>query len=137
MADVSGAPASAEEDIDAGASGFCAEVWERGAAMRDAITTMPFVKELADGSLAPAAFRHYLVQDSLYLREYSRALAIASSKATSATSQVRRGRLVFRPANDNNALNTLSDPPHSRKSVLGSSSVQTPDISHVGHMVMR
>jgi len=49
---------------------------------------MPFVTQLADGTLAKASFRHYLIQDSFYLRAYSRALAIASSKAHTPDAQV-------------------------------------------------
>jgi thiaminase (transcriptional activator TenA) len=32
---------------------------------------------LADGSLAEAAFRHYLVQDYLFLTEFARAYALS------------------------------------------------------------
>ena len=37
----------------------------------------PFTNGLADGSLAEAAFRHYLVQDYLFLTEFARAYALS------------------------------------------------------------
>ncbi|GAY10255.1 thiaminase II [Pseudonocardia sp. N23] len=58
----------------------------------------PFVTGLTDGSLPHESFRHYIVQDSHYLRGYSKALAACAAKAptddetvmfaTSATSAV-------------------------------------------------
>jgi thiaminase/transcriptional activator TenA len=41
-----------------------------------AYTEHPFTNGLADGSLAEAAFRHYLVQDYLFLTEFARAYAL-------------------------------------------------------------
>lgn len=41
----------------------------------------PFVQGLADGSLPPAAFRRYLVQDYLFLVQFVRAQALAIVKA--------------------------------------------------------
>ncbi|MCP1762590.1 thiaminase [Bradyrhizobium japonicum] len=40
-----------------------------------AYTEHPFTSGLADGSLPEAAFRHYLVQDYLFLIEFARAYA--------------------------------------------------------------
>jgi thiaminase (transcriptional activator TenA) len=45
-----------------------------------AILDHPFIEGLADGSLERDAFRFYVVQDALYLREYARALAICAAK---------------------------------------------------------
>ena len=42
-----------------------------------AYTEHPFTEGLADGSLTEAAFRHYLVQDYLFLIEFARAYAIS------------------------------------------------------------
>ena len=44
-------------------------------------TQHDFVKGLADGSLPPAAFIHYMVQDYVYLIHYSRAWAMGVVKA--------------------------------------------------------
>jgi thiaminase (transcriptional activator TenA) len=41
----------------------------------------PFTTAMADGSLAEPAFRHYLVQDYLFLIEFARAYALAVYKA--------------------------------------------------------
>jgi thiaminase/transcriptional activator TenA len=42
----------------------------------------PFVRELAAGTLDPAAFRRWLTQDYHYLLDYARAVATAAAKAT-------------------------------------------------------
>ena len=42
----------------------------------------PFIKELADGTLPEEKFLHYLIQDTLYLREYARAFAMAMYRST-------------------------------------------------------
>ena len=46
-----------------------------------AYTEHPFTDALADGSLPEAAFRHYLVQDYLFLIEFARAYALAVYKS--------------------------------------------------------
>ena len=46
-----------------------------------AYTGHPFTEGLADGSLAEAAFRHYLVQDYLFLIEFARAYALSVYKS--------------------------------------------------------
>jgi thiaminase/transcriptional activator TenA len=55
----------------------------KGAASAEwrAYTEHPFTNGLADGSLAEAAFRHYLVQDYLFLIEFARAYALAVYKS--------------------------------------------------------
>lgn len=69
---------------------FSQTVWEDVAPLRRAIHDHPFLNELAAGTLAPESFRHYILQDSLYLAEYSRALALAAARAPTAS-----GRLEF------------------------------------------
>jgi thiaminase/transcriptional activator TenA len=54
----------------------CAPEWR-------AYTWHPFVQGLADGTLPPAAFRRYLVQDYLFLLQFARAFALAAYKAES------------------------------------------------------
>src|SRR3954447_1698000 len=44
-------------------------------------TEHPFTNALADGSLSEAAFRHYLVQDYLFLIEFARAYALSVYKS--------------------------------------------------------
>jgi thiaminase (transcriptional activator TenA) len=46
-----------------------------------AYTEHPFTNGLADGSLAAAAFRHYLAQDYLFLIEFARAYALSVYKS--------------------------------------------------------
>jgi thiaminase len=46
-----------------------------------AYTEHPFTNGLADGSLAETAFRHYLVQDYLFLIEFARAYALSVYKS--------------------------------------------------------
>lgn len=48
-----------------------------------AYTEHPFTNGMADGSLAEPAFRHYLVQDYLFLIEFARAYALAVYKSPS------------------------------------------------------
>jgi thiaminase/transcriptional activator TenA len=54
----------------------CAAEWQ-------AYTWHPFVQGLADGSLPLPAFRRYLVQDYLFLVQFTRAFALAAYKAES------------------------------------------------------
>ena len=60
---------------------FSDEAWECTARLRQAIHRLPFNTELAVGSLARDRFQAYIIQDSLYLGRFSRALAIAAAKA--------------------------------------------------------
>ena len=46
-----------------------------------AYTEHPFVAGLADGTLPAASFRHYLIQDYLFLIEFARAYALAVYKS--------------------------------------------------------
>ncbi|MBH1998467.1 MAG: thiaminase II [Sphingomonadaceae bacterium] len=69
---------------------FCAEIWEDVAPLRQAILAHPFLTELANGTLPQPAFQHYIVQDSHYLAEYARVLAIAAARAPTAA-----GRMEF------------------------------------------
>ena len=48
-------------------------------------TEHPFTDAMADGSLAEAAFRHYLVQDYLFLIEFARAYALSVYKSPKLT----------------------------------------------------
>jgi thiaminase/transcriptional activator TenA len=63
---------------------FTGELWSGITGTYDAILAHPFVAGLADGSLPPASFAFYVVQDALYLRDYARALAAVASRAADA-----------------------------------------------------
>lgn len=60
---------------------FTREVWEAAAGVRAAMREMPFNRELAAGVLPRESFRHYMIQDALYLEGFGRALAFAAGKA--------------------------------------------------------
>ncbi|MEQ8405136.1 MAG: thiaminase II [Oceanicaulis sp.] len=60
---------------------FSQDAWARVAPVREAIYSMAFNVELAEGRLDRARFAHYVVQDSLYLAQYAKALAAAGAKA--------------------------------------------------------
>ena len=57
------------------------ELLEAGESIWEAQKDHPFVTELADGSLDPGAFRHWVEQDYRYLLDYARVFAIAGTKA--------------------------------------------------------
>jgi thiaminase (transcriptional activator TenA) len=61
-------------------SGFCDAAWQRTAALRAAIHALPFNRDLAAGTLEPARFQFYVVQDALYLEQYARILAMAGAR---------------------------------------------------------
>jgi thiaminase/transcriptional activator TenA len=60
---------------------FSDQAWQRTASLREAIHRLPFNTELAAGSLSGDRFQTYIVQDAIYLGQFSRALAIAAAKA--------------------------------------------------------
>jgi len=60
---------------------FTDQLWESVTPIYRAILGHPFLAGLADGSLPEAAFRHYVLQDARYLREFARCLALAATKA--------------------------------------------------------
>jgi thiaminase/transcriptional activator TenA len=59
---------------------FCNRAWQATTELRAAIDAHPFNRELAAGTLAAERFRHYIVQDALYLEQYSRILAMAGAR---------------------------------------------------------
>lgn len=56
------------------------EAWQAALPTYNAILELPFVKELADGTLPREKFLFYLGQDSLYIRNYSRVLSHIASR---------------------------------------------------------
>ena len=61
--------------------GFSAELWKSIELIYDAILRHPFIRGLGDGSLDHEAFKFYVLQDALYLREFGRALSLAAPRA--------------------------------------------------------
>jgi thiaminase/transcriptional activator TenA len=60
---------------------FTKELWTAMEPIYAAILQHPFVRGLTDGTLPRESFRFYAVQDSLYLREFARALSVAAARA--------------------------------------------------------
>ena len=60
---------------------FTDELWTAMAPIYTTILRHPFLTGLTDGSLSRERFRFYVVQDSLYLREFARALSLAAARA--------------------------------------------------------
>jgi thiaminase/transcriptional activator TenA len=60
-----------------------AELWASALPIYEKILAHPFLKGLTDGTLPEENFRFYVAQDSLYLREYARCLALSSARASS------------------------------------------------------
>src|SRR3989338_866019 len=56
-------------------------VWAFSKEVVDAIKQHPFNQELVQGTLSPDKFAFYIEQDSIYLGQYARCLAMIASKA--------------------------------------------------------
>jgi len=65
-------------------TGFSDTAWRRTARLRASIDALPFNTELTDGTLSAERFRGYILQDALYLGQYSRVLAIAGARGPDA-----------------------------------------------------
>jgi thiaminase/transcriptional activator TenA len=63
---------------------FSEAAWQRTARLRQAIDALDFNTELAAGTLSRERFQGYIVQDALYLGQYSRVLAIAGARGPDA-----------------------------------------------------
>jgi thiaminase/transcriptional activator TenA len=61
-----------------------AGLWREISGLFDAILEHPFLVGLVEGDLEEETFRHYLVQDALYLRSYARALSALGGRAPTA-----------------------------------------------------
>lgn len=64
---------------------FSDAAWQRTANLRHAIHDLPFNTELTAGKLSIERFRGYIVQDALFLAQYSRALTLAAARSPDAT----------------------------------------------------
>lgn len=60
---------------------FIDDIEGRASSIRQAILAHPFVTGVGDGTLPVEKFKHYMMQDYLYLIDYSRVLALASARA--------------------------------------------------------
>ena len=54
-------------------------LWARNAGLAEACLRSRFVRGLADGTLAPEAFRRYVAQDAFFLRAFFSAYALAAA----------------------------------------------------------
>ena len=63
---------------------FSDAAWQHTARLRQAIDELQFNTELTAGTLSRERFQGYIVQDALYLGQYSRVLAIAGAKGPDA-----------------------------------------------------
>lgn len=73
-------------------TGFSRRMFEEIAPLFRRILDHPFVRGLADGSLARERFVHYMVQDAHYLAMFARALAAAAARAPHTRGQVELAR---------------------------------------------
>jgi thiaminase/transcriptional activator TenA len=56
------------------------QLWDRVRPIVEQIEDLPFLAQLADGSLEPKAFVNYISQDSLYLNGYAKAMSFLAAK---------------------------------------------------------
>ncbi len=61
--------------------GFTADLWLSIEPVYAEILAHPFLRGLTDGTLPEECFRHYVLQDAAYLREYARALSLAGVRS--------------------------------------------------------
>lgn len=69
------------------------EAWHAGEAAYKEILRLPFVTELAAGTLSRERFLRYIAQDSLYIAQYCRVLSHIAARAND--SETRRAFLDF------------------------------------------
>ena len=62
-------------------AGFTNELWLSITSIYDEILVHPFLRGLTDGRLTKERFRCYVLQDTVYLREYARALSLAGVRS--------------------------------------------------------
>ncbi len=61
--------------------GFAEDIERKALPIRQAILSHPFITGVGDGSLSAENFKHYVMQDYVYLIDYARVLALASAKS--------------------------------------------------------
>jgi thiaminase/transcriptional activator TenA len=70
------------------------ELWGSIAGIYGQVLVHPFLTGLTDGTLPEESFRYYIVQDTLYLREYARAHSVAAGKAASPEHMLHFNRIA-------------------------------------------
>ena len=60
---------------------FAANIEMKALPVRQAILSHPFITGVGDGTLPVERFKHYVMQDYVYLIDYARVLALASARA--------------------------------------------------------
>jgi len=73
---------------------FTGDLWASVTDTYDKILKHPFLAELIDGTLDERAFQHYIVQDTLYIREYARVHSIAAGRAEESGDMLRFSQLA-------------------------------------------
>jgi len=63
------------------AESFTTAAWDRIKPIMAEIERLPLLERLSDGTLPSEVFRHYILQDAIYLKHYARCLAIVAAKA--------------------------------------------------------
>ena len=79
--------------------GFADEVEKKAGPVRWAILSHPFVTGIGDGTLDIEKFRFYVLQDYIYLIDYSRVLAMASARAPDLDTMAWFARLLHQTLN--------------------------------------
>ena len=69
-----------QEHLSAEKQLWSEEAWQAAVPEYKRILSLPFISELSSGELPEDKFIYYLEQDSLYLQEYSRVMALLSSR---------------------------------------------------------
>ena len=62
-------------------SGWSGRLWSAITPIYDAILEHPFITGLVSGDLDVETFRHYIIQDELYIRDYAKAISVLAGKA--------------------------------------------------------
>ncbi len=70
-----------EVDAITGRRGFTGELWRSIEHVYAGILEHPFLRGLTDGALPEERFKHYVLQDAVYLREYARALSLVGVRS--------------------------------------------------------
>ncbi|MGH3344010.1 MAG: thiaminase II [Carbonactinosporaceae bacterium] len=68
------------------------ELWSAISPIYEGILDHPFITGLTDGTLPKGSFRHFVVQDSHYLRSFARALSACAARAPTAADTAMFGR---------------------------------------------